>query len=260
MFFDLIFKQKGEILFEKTTEFNEIKVVREKDRTKLLLDDSGNIHSLMIDGRVTTGSYWDLCSTLPIIFGPVCDVVILGIGGGSISRIIKVLDEKIRIIGVDIDKNVIYVAKEFFAPSCDLYIVSDFKSFIDSSKKIFDCIIFDVFENALSPPDIFKTNFWEKTSTKVRKFFIANLISLSQAETLKQISLKFFNFSKIIKSRESSNYILFCSKAEPMIKNNRIKAFEELVKAKLKEKKISEEDLINLISLANCIYTNSLSE
>ena len=52
--------KRNKILLKRSNNFNDIKVVQEKDGTNLLyLDKSSNIHSIYKHGMTSTESYWD---------------------------------------------------------------------------------------------------------------------------------------------------------------------------------------------------------
>jgi spermidine synthase len=244
-----IFWRKEKILFEKETKYNKIKVVDDGEKIKLILDDSYNTHSLILKGKVLSYSYWDICAFVPLLFGDKDDsFVVLGGGGGTISRIIKSMNKNCRVFNVDIDVEVFKVGIEFFNMPNENLVVSDFRDFINYSKKSFSHIIIDVFRNAATPFDIFRKEFWEKISEKSQKTALINLVSNFHALTVKEVMQKYFIISGIVKSRESSNYIVFGSKEIISEKDFEIKKEEILSSENLtSEEKKYAKDLLEYI-------------
>jgi len=207
------FWKKEKILFEKNTKYNKIKVVDDGQKIKLILDDSYNIHSLLTKGKLLSYSYWDICAFIPLIFGDEGDsFAVLGSGGGTITRIIKTVNKNYRVFNVDIDIEVLRVGIEFFNMPNENLIVSDFRDFINYSKKPFSHVIIDVFINAAIPFDIFQESFWQSISLKTEKTALINLVSNFHALAIREFLQKHFKIIGIVKSKESSNYIVFGSK------------------------------------------------
>jgi hypothetical protein len=210
-----LFWKKEKILFEKDTKYNKIKVIDDDQKIKLILDDSFNIHSLLVKGKVLSYSYWDICAFIPLIFGDKEDsFAILGSGAGTITRIIKTMNKNYRVFNVDIDIEVLRVGIEFFNMPNENLIVSDFRDFINYSRKSFSHVIIDVFRNAATPFDIFQESLWENISVKTEKTALINLVSNFHALAIKEFLQKHFRISGIVKSKESSNYIVFGSKKD----------------------------------------------
>ncbi len=226
------FWKKEKILFEKETKYNKIKVIDDGQKIKLILDDSYNIHSLLVKGKFLSYSYWDICAFIPLIFGDKGDsFAILGSGGGTITRIIKTINKNYRVFNVDIDIEVLKVGIEFFNMPNENLIVSDFRDFINYSKKSFSHVIIDVFRNAATPFDIFQESLWEIVSLKTEKTTLINLVSNFHALAVRELLQKHFKNIGIVKSKESSNYIVFGSKKN--ISEKDLEKKEEMIAEKL---------------------------
>lgn len=215
------FFKKEKVIYEKRTRYNKIKVIDDGDRLKLILDDTGNIHSLFFKRRVSTGSYWDICAIVSCVSILMKEnmkkmrpsLLILGAGGGSISRVVKILYPNFLIFGVDIDIEVIKVGKIFFDPKFDCAVVADYQSFLEFIRRRFDVIVFDVFLNASIPFSFFLHDLWEEIDRKGDSV-VLNTVLLDHAQHIRDIAEEFFPFTTIIKNPESSNFILFCSRSK----------------------------------------------
>ncbi len=210
-FFKDIFKtREGEkVIYRKDTPYNRILVLDDGQKLKLILDPSYNLHSVLFKNKVITGSYWDMCAILSLFFSfEGGTVLILGFGGGSVSRIIKSLAPWIKVLGVDIDKEVLHVARKFFDAKADYLLVDKFDSFIEYVRMKFKVVFVDVFQNAMIPFSIFEQDFWSNISGKSEYGVIVNTVSVIQAEGIREVSRKFFPVSKIVKNPESENYVV----------------------------------------------------
>lgn len=262
-FFREILGQKEYILYQKETPYNKIVVLNDRDRLKLILDPSYNLHSVLIKKRLLTGSYWDVCAVMALLLLGISDkasTLILGFGGGTISRIIKEIRPEIKVIGVDIDKEVLSVARSLFRSPADHLVVSDFASFMESVKKNFSVIVIDVFHKAMIPHRLFEVPLWSRISERTDVGFVLNTTSIVQAESIQDIACKFFSKVKIIKSPESSNYILFGIKNNsPDLKVAIARSSAHIAtisNEKAEKSQISRSDLTDILSTMGYILEN----
>lgn len=264
-----LFKNNGETIFEAKTKFNKIKVIREGKRLKLILDDTGNLHSTKIEGRITTGSYWDICAVSGILLSEISELkkdnripeekekfLILGLGAGTISTIMKKLKPEILLYGVDVDEKVVEVGKKYFGMLCDFIFIDDCVEFIRKTKEKFSGAIIDVFSNAEIPSELFYKNVWKKLSENIDTGVVVNTISLFQTEYMKEVSEEFFSFNIIIKNPESSNYIFIAIK-EPIPRDIIEESYRNIIRRTnemLERGEISEEDRESISENARAIY------
>jgi len=321
-----LFKNNGETIFEAKTKFNKIKVIREGKRLKLILDDTGNLHSTKIEGRITTGSYWDICAVSGILLSEISGLkkknriqeeerkfetsektrndnlktdeifeieeeekkikekrdekskgiseenincksekekkeikekfLILGLGAGTISTIMKKLKPEILIYGVDVDEKVVEVGKKYFGMLCDFIFIDDCVEFIRKTKEKFSGAIIDVFSNAEIPSELFYKNVWKKLSENIDTGVVVNTISLFQTEYMKEVSEEFFSFNIIIKNPESSNYIFIAIK-EPIPRDIIEESYRNIIRRTnemLERGEISGEDRESISENTRVIY------
>jgi spermidine synthase len=89
--------------------------VRSAGQTRRLYTD-GVFHSQYNPNHILTGGIWDLLM-LPALFYPTTQikrVLVLGVGGGAVIRLLKSCAAPESIIGVDLDQQHISLARRFF--------------------------------------------------------------------------------------------------------------------------------------------------
>ncbi|KAL2612309.1 hypothetical protein R1flu_024001 [Riccia fluitans] len=135
----------------------------------LLLDDSGNVHSIYRRHTAWTGSYWDEFATLPAVI-PSGPVAILGLGAGTSSRLILELWPSRKLIGYEIDGLLVHQAREYLGlsalevPTTEggvlSVVVGD--AFADSAtvEGGFAGIIVDLFAGGELPPQLRQPETW----------------------------------------------------------------------------------------------------
>ncbi len=90
--------------------------VRQAGRS-LRLYTNGVFHSQYNPRRPVTGSVWDLL-WLPAFFyppGKLRNVLVLGVGGGAVIRHLREFIQPEKIVGVELSKSHLFIAKRFFA-------------------------------------------------------------------------------------------------------------------------------------------------
>lgn len=109
----------------------------------------GSFASWYRPGRVTTGSVWDALAA-PLAWLPPArrrSVLLLGLGGGSAARVARALAPRARIVGVEIDPEVVRAARESFdldALGLEV-IVDDAYSVLRRRRARFDVVMEDIF-------------------------------------------------------------------------------------------------------------------
>jgi len=123
------------------------KVVVRGGRRTLRID--GSFASTWQPGRATTGSVWDAlaCALLALPPGRRRSVLLLGLGGGSAARVVRAVAPRARIVGVEIDPDVVRLARRWFdldALGVEV-VVDDAASFLARTRRRFDAVLEDVF-------------------------------------------------------------------------------------------------------------------
>lgn len=128
--------------------------VRRAGNTVRLYTD-GVFHSSFNPERPVTGGVWDLLS-LPAFFFPEGprNVLLLGVGGGTVIRQLQQLFPKVRITGVDLSKVHLDIARRFFGVDenhAEL-IEADAITWLRNCRRKFDFIIDDLFGGTAGDP------------------------------------------------------------------------------------------------------------
>lgn len=114
---------------------------------ELIVD--GTFASFYRPGQAATGSVWDAIAAPLLMLPPRRrrSVLLLGLGGGSVARIVRALSPACRIVGVEFDASVVRVARE----RLDLdalgveVVVGDALDFLRRDDARYDAILEDVF-------------------------------------------------------------------------------------------------------------------
>ncbi|MGI9433154.1 MAG: spermidine synthase [Myxococcota bacterium] len=109
----------------------------------------GTFASFYTPGQVTRGSVWDAlgASVLALPSARRRRVLVLGLGGGSVARLVRALAPRAQIVGVEIDPEVVALARRWFDLD-DLrveLVVDDARHFLARERRRFDAVIEDVF-------------------------------------------------------------------------------------------------------------------
>jgi spermidine synthase len=122
--------------------------VRDGRRGRVLRVD-GTTASCYRPGRAGTGSVWDALAAPLLLLPPRRrrTVLILGLGGGSVARLARAIAPDARIVGVEIDAEVVRAARRWFdLDAIDVDVVrQDAHDYLRRCRQRFDAVIEDVF-------------------------------------------------------------------------------------------------------------------
>jgi spermidine synthase len=124
-----------------------VRVMRSGGGLQLRVD--GTFASFYREDTPRTGSVWDALAAalLALPAARRRSVLILGLGGGSAARLVRALAPRARIVGVEIDPEVVAAARRWFGLDrlgVDL-VRADARRFLARSHARFDAVIEDVF-------------------------------------------------------------------------------------------------------------------
>ncbi|EAT12627.1 hypothetical protein RED65_07018 [Oceanobacter sp. RED65] len=104
------------------------------------------LHTQYNPNQVISGAIWDLL-VLPAFFKASSPrkVLLLGLGGGALVKMIQYFFPKAQIDCVELDPQHIYIAKRFFKISGVTIHQGDAYEFLKKNRKKFDWVIDDVF-------------------------------------------------------------------------------------------------------------------
>jgi len=82
-------------------------------RRVLLLDHSGNIHSIHSEGRPFTTAYWDQLAAVEALV-PEGPIAVIGLGAGTVVHLIRSFSPEREFHGWELDPEVVSAARRFF--------------------------------------------------------------------------------------------------------------------------------------------------
>jgi len=138
-------------LYEGTSEYATLQVQKKRGTISLI---SGNKHlqSSYRPGKRPLGTVWDYFLVAPL-FAPNPDevkkVCILGLGAGVVVKLLNRVYKIERIVGVEIDKVVVGLGREFFDlndNNLEVYI-QDAAEYVKKTLRKFDLILIDTFKD-----------------------------------------------------------------------------------------------------------------
>jgi spermidine synthase len=122
--------------------------VRDSARGRELRID-GTFASYYTPGEIVTGSVWDALAAPVLLLPPARrgSILLLGLGGGSVARVVRALAPRARIVGVEIDAEVVRMARRWFdLDALGIEVVrDDAESFLVRNRRRFDAIFDDIF-------------------------------------------------------------------------------------------------------------------
>jgi spermidine synthase len=121
---------------------------------------NGTFASWYVPGRARTGSVWDALAAPLLLLPPARrrSVLILGLGGGSVARVVRALAPRAEIVGVEQDPEVVRAARAHFdLDELHVRIVEgDASRYLGQTRRKFDVVVEDVFvgnARSLRKPD-----------------------------------------------------------------------------------------------------------
>jgi spermidine synthase len=121
----------------------------------------------------------------------------LGVAGGSVIKtLVNEINFEGKITGVEIDNSVITIANEYFhldqIKNLEI-IIDDAFEFVLKTKKKYDVVIIDVFQDTKMPNFLFETFFINRICylLQPKGFILFNTMILNEKQ--KQLNLDFFN-------------------------------------------------------------------
>lgn len=129
-----------------------------RERPRVRVEDDGETRTLVVDetfasfyrpGEVATRCVWDAIAAPLLWLTPSRRrrILILGLGGGSVARIARSLAPRAEIVGVELDREVVRLARaRLDLDRLGLRVeISDARSFLERDEGRFDAILEDVF-------------------------------------------------------------------------------------------------------------------
>lgn len=167
-----------------TTAFNTVAVRRTGERVDLEVE--GATFATWHPKHCFTGYSWDALSAAALLrpAGPPASVLLLGLGGGTVTRQLRALLPDVRLVGVEIDAGVIELARTYMEldPQKVEVHVEDAYAFLERTRERFDVVLDDLF--LTGPNDVVRSRVPQGETLALLRdrvapggLFVANLIT-----------------------------------------------------------------------------------
>jgi len=158
--------------------------VRRDGVVKLEYGGEENVYSVYDERRLFCGGYWDYVSCLAYLAGEVSDVLLVGLGGGTIVRQLLELYEP-RIDVVEVDARMPALAERFFGLKSHQKVAvftRDAASYLAESGRLYDVIVLDAFVGDRMPEAMNSRGFFASCAAHLREggILIVNSVSDEQ--------------------------------------------------------------------------------
>jgi spermidine synthase len=167
-----------------------------------------NNGQLVLDSKNTNYSYGSLQRILRIGLKKIGfekiramdSILVLGVGGGSVFKtLVDEIQYQQELIGVEIDPEMIQIAKNYFQldkiPNLSI-IIDDAFEFVLKTKKTYDLIIIDIFQDTEMPPFLYEKFFADRIGDLLNYngFILFNTMILNEKQEQRNAAyLKIFN-------------------------------------------------------------------
>lgn len=160
----------GTLLTERESLYNYIQVVRVGRETQLVLNEGVGIHSIYTPNKILTQGPWDYFMVAPYFNNPpftasqVKKVCIIGLGAGTIPREMSAAYGPIQIDGVEIDGEIVNLARQYFSmnePNLHV-IVQDGRYYLRTTSQRYDIIGMDAYQQPYIPFQLTTNEFFQE--------------------------------------------------------------------------------------------------
>lgn len=201
------------ILEERQSSFNgKIQVVKTLEGVRIVV--GGISQSGWLVRKVWDTALKKVCKDRPDIER----ILVLGLGGGSVARLVKRYWPGSKIVGIDIDPNMIELGKKYLAlgEARGLKVfIEDATRWVDKNKgrNAFDLVLVDLYKGAVVPKEFIQDNFLKKIETLIRRGGVGafnhlySVIEKEEAEDLGHKLRKIFPVLVSVKPEANIIYI-----------------------------------------------------
>jgi len=162
------------LLYEKKSEYNNIIVTEDQDGYRVLRFEQGGARQSI--GKPGEPEYLGFAYTKVAFVGLALTpeparALVVGVGGGTMPMFMHRYYPKATIDAVDIDPDVVHVAKEFFGFREDDKLkahVGDGRAFVENVKEPYDIIFLDAFGTRNVPPHLTTVEFMRAVRRAVK--------------------------------------------------------------------------------------------
>jgi spermidine synthase len=187
-----------------------INVYQQNSAISKSIEVNWNNGELVLDSKNTNYSYGSLQRILRIGLKKIGfenirameSILVLGVGGGSVFKtLVDEIKFKNELIGVEIDEEMIQIANKYFnldkIPNLTI-IIDDAFEFVLKTKKTYDLIIIDIFEDTKMPNFVYEKFFMNRIGDLLNNkgFILFNTMLLDEQQNQRNLEyIKNFNTS-----------------------------------------------------------------
>jgi len=153
-----VVRASGDLIYEKESSYNYIRVVQTGSERELLLNDGLGVHSIYNPNSLLTGHLFDYFLLAPYFAAqppsrPQPALAIVGLAGGTVARQYAAVYGPVPIVGVEIDPAIIDVAYRYFGlGECNVRAVAqDGRYFLAHSPGHYDVVALDAYRTPYIP-------------------------------------------------------------------------------------------------------------
>lgn len=171
---DNFIKPVSGLIYEKESPYQYLQIVKRDSQYNLLVNDGFGVQSIYDPNNILVESYYDYYSLLPFFQDTEepKKVLLIGLGGGTISRQYLSFFKNISIDAVELDPEVVKAAKQFF-DLADQKInihIADGRSFLAQTKSTYDLLVVDAYAQQIYIPFHLTTQeFFQETKRHLKE-------------------------------------------------------------------------------------------
>lgn len=208
-----------------------ISLVRNTASGELAVMYNGIVYSRLRKGSVFTGSYWDFLLPVGCIRRSP-RVLMIGLGGGTVAyQMERLFGRRVRLDVVELDRDMVRVAKRFYPGMRARIIVGDGSAFVKGAQGRYDAIILDAYANLDIPQEFLTEEFCAAAARALKR---DGVLAINYAQPLMKAGqmggyterlARLFRVYLVWVGGLSNNAILLCSKS--LGKREMLKAINE---------------------------------
>lgn len=219
------------LTYEGESVYNYLQVYENEQKVALSTNVLFGVQSVYMKQNGLTGMYYDYAMAAPLMMADKnvsdMDVLILGMGTGTYATQCNKYFGKMNIEGVEIDEKITALSREYFSLSEEVPVTTyDGRAFLNASKKKYDVIMVDAYQDITIPFQMSSTEFFELVKSHLNEngIMVVNMnmrgtkegnINQYLADTIGSV----FANEYTVDVEGSSNRELFASDSDMMLQN-----------------------------------------
>ena len=168
-----VYSSNSSVIAEKESMYNTIHIKEDEPggMRYMIINEGRGVQSQYNPGWLFSGQYWDFASVMPLVIKKADNAVFIGVAGGTALRTMRLIYPDIKIEGVDVDQDVLTLARDFFdlreTPNLTTH-VADGRMFLRMSKNKYDLMMIDAYAQVINIPFHMVTKeFFAETKSKL---------------------------------------------------------------------------------------------